>query len=133
MSDFVWLREDILLAIHNEQLAEHGGLEGVRDAGSFAAALDRPKNIHAYRPDADVPALAAAYVYGLAKNHPFADGNKRIAFISGELFLTLNGMELTAEDENCLLTVLAVASGDLSEEELEAWFQKYSVLHTVQV
>lgn len=132
MSGIVWLREDVLLAVHNEQLAEHGGLEGVRDAAALAAAVDRPKNVHAYRPYTDVPALAAAYVYGFSKNHPFTDGNKRIAFISGEVFLALNGMELVADDEDCLLTVLAVASGDMSEAELENWFRKHSVLRAEQ-
>ncbi|MFM7505915.1 MAG: type II toxin-antitoxin system death-on-curing family toxin [Rubrivivax sp.] len=117
-----WLAADVLLAVHEEQLAEHGGAAGVRDMGLFESALARPQNLAAYG-DPDVCALAAAYGVGLAKNHPFVDGNKRTAFIAIELFLTLNGHELRATDHDCVLTMLALAAGDLSKDALADWIR----------
>ena len=127
MTGYVWIRKDVLIALHAEQLAEHGGPEGIRDEGMLDSALARPQNLAAYETDIDVPRLAASYVYGLAKNHAFVDGNKRVAFIAGELFLALNGYELEADDADCVVTMLAVAGGGLSEDELAAWFQKTAV------
>ncbi len=123
MKKFVWILRKIVFALHAEQLAEHGGLEGIRDEGMFDSALARPQNLIAYNQDADVAMLAASYTYGLAKNRPFIDGNKRIAFITGELFIELNGFELIASDGDCVLTMLAVADGSLSEEELSEWYR----------
>jgi len=120
---FVWVLREIVLAFHAEQLAEHGGLEGIRDEGMFDSALARPQNVVAYNQDADIAMLAASYTFGLAKNHPFIDGNKRIAFITGELFIELNGFELIASDGDCVLTMLAVADGSLSEDELADWYR----------
>lgn len=120
-----WLDAAVLTAVHEMQLAEHGGASGLRDAGLFESALARPRQLAAYgTPDA--PALAAAYGYGLARNHPYVDGNKRTAFVATELFLRLNGWELAAEDADCVLTMLAVAAGDLSEEQFADWVRQHA-------
>ncbi len=120
-----WVAADVLLAVHEEQLAEHGGAAGVRDLGLFESALARPQNMAAYG-DPDVAALAASYGVGLAKNHPFIDGNKRTAFVAVELFLALNGHELAADDASCVLTMLAVAAGTLDEPGFAAWLRTHS-------
>jgi death-on-curing protein len=120
-----WQAADVLLAVHEEQLAEHGGAAGVRDLGLFESALARPQNMAAYG-DPDVAALAASYGVGLAKNHPFIDGNKRTAFVAVELFLALNGHELVADDASCVLTMLAVAAGTLDEPAFAAWLRTHS-------
>ncbi len=121
---WVWLDPKVLAAVHEEQLAEHGGAPGLRDAGLFASALARPQQLAAYG-DPDAAALAAAYGFGLVRNHPFADGNKRTAFVAVELFLALNGLALGADDADCVLTVIALAAGDLSEAEFAAWIRQH--------
>jgi death-on-curing protein len=126
MQDWNWLREDVILAIHLEQLAEHGGGEGVRDLGLLQSALARPLNLAAYGAP-DVADLAAAYAFGIARNHPFIDGNKRTAYVAMELFLTLNGHNLTASDADAVLTFLALAAGDLDEPALAAWVRRHSI------
>jgi death-on-curing protein len=125
MSGWVWLDPDVLLAIHDEQIDEHGGAASLRDRGLFESALARPQNLAAYG-NPDVSALAASYAFGLAKNHPFVDGNKRTAFVALELFLDLNGFELTANDVQCVLVTLSVASGAFSEDDLVEWIRKNS-------
>jgi death-on-curing protein len=120
---WVWLDASILLAVHDEQLVEHGGISGVRDNGMFESALAKPQNLVAYG-EPDFAELAAAYGFGLAKNHPFLDGNKRTAFVAVELFLRLNGYVLQAEDATCVLTILAVADGEINEENFAAWIRK---------
>lgn len=120
-----WLAADVLLAVHEEQLAEHGGAAGVRDLGLFESALARPQHLAAYG-EPDVAALAAAYGLGLAKNHPFVDGNKRTAFVAVELFLALNGFDLVADDADCVLTMLAVAAGSLDEPAFAAWLRSHT-------
>jgi death-on-curing protein len=123
VTNWIWLDQDVLLAAHDEQLAEHGGASGIRDIGLFESALARAKNQAAYgTPDA--AALAAAYAFALAKNHPFIDGNKRIAFVALESFLVLNGFELTADDSQAVLVILSVAAGSFSEDELAGWIRK---------
>ena len=122
--NWVWLNAQVMLAVHEEQLAEHGGGSGVRDQGLFESALSRPLNLAAYG-DPDVAALAAAYGFGLARNHPFVDGNKRTAFVAVELFLALNGWDLMANDAPCVLTMLALAGGDLSEDEFAQWLRAH--------
>jgi death-on-curing protein len=124
MSRWIWLDPAVLRAVHEEQLAEHGGASGTRDAGLFESALARPENLAAYGAP-DVAALAAAYGWGLARNHPFVDGNKRTAFVATELFLALNGFELTADDAACVLNMLSVASGDMSEDDFAAWIRAH--------
>ena len=116
MSRWTWIEESVVWAVHEAQLAEHGGLAGVRDADLLASALARPLNQAAYG-EPDAATLAAAYGFGIARNHPFIDGNKRTAFVCCELFLVLNGYLLLAEDAICVSTMLALAAGELSEPE----------------
>jgi death-on-curing protein len=125
MSQWIWIEEAVVWAVHEAQLAEHGGSAGVRDSGLLASALARPLNLVAYG-EPDVAALAAAYGYGIARNHPFIDGNKRTAFVCTELFLMLNGANLTADDANCVATMLALAAGDLAEADFAAWLRSYT-------
>lgn len=120
----VWVREDVVLALHLRQLAEHGGGEGVRDEGLLRSALARPQNLLAYGdPPPDLASLAAAYAYGIARNHPFVDGNKRTALVVARLFLLLNGVNLVATQEEKYLTFVKLAAGELSEEELTNWIR----------
>ncbi len=122
----VWVREDVVLALHLRQLSEHGGGEGIRDEGLLQSALARPQNLLAYGdPTPDLASLAAAYAYGIARNHPFVDGNKRTALVVARLFLLLNGMNLVATQEEKYLTFLKLAAGELSEEELTNWVRAH--------
>lgn len=126
LENIVWVREDVVLAIHLRQLAEHGGGEGIRDEGLLQSALARPQNLLAYSaPSPDLASLAAAYAYGIARNHPFVDGNKRTALIVARLFLLLNGMDLVATQEEKYSTFLALAAGELSEENLANWVRTH--------
>ncbi|PCI72755.1 MAG: type II toxin-antitoxin system death-on-curing family toxin [Gammaproteobacteria bacterium] len=124
MKDFVWVLDQTVIAIHEEQLAEHGGLSGVRDSNAVLVALSRPKNKHAYEACDDIAELAAAYIYSIAKNHRFADGNKRTSLVLGDLFLMLNGYELTSTPVQNVLTIVAVADGSMSEENLSHWIRE---------
>ncbi len=123
MSEPVWLPEALLLAIHGEQLAIFGGADGVRDLGLLQSALDRPRNKWGYG-EADFMVLAAAYGFGLARNHPFVDGNKRVAFLSMFTFLGLNDLSLTASEPDATVIMQALASGDLTETELVVWLRQ---------
>jgi death-on-curing protein len=123
-SRWTWVLDDVVLAIHDAQLAEHGGISGIRDHGLLSSALARPKNLEAYGEDVEVASLAAAYAFGISRNHPFLDGNKRTAFVVMELFLNLNGSTLTAGDEDCISKMLELASGDLGEKALERWLHE---------
>jgi death-on-curing protein len=123
--EWVWLDADVLRAVHEEQLAEHGGAAGTRDDGLFESALARPHHLLAYG-NPDAADLAAAYGFGIARNHPFVDGNKRTAFVAVELFLDLNGLELEAGDADCVLTMLAVAAGQMDETALPRWLRQHS-------
>ncbi len=113
-----------LLLLHDESLAEHGGAPGLRDEGLLESALARPLNLVVYA-EPDVAALAAAYGVGLAKNHAFVDGNKRAAFLAVGLFLALNGQRLATTQVDATLTMLAVASGDMSEDAFAAWIRSH--------
>lgn len=119
-----WLRADAVLAMHRRQIAEHGGGEGIRDLGLLGSALARPQNIHAYEPNADIAQLAAACGFGIAKNHPLVDGNKRTALVATRTFLLINGYQLSASQAEKYLTFLALAEGSLSEDELAAWLRE---------
>jgi death-on-curing protein len=119
---FEWVAQSVVLAIHDEQLAEHGGGTGVRDIGLFESALARPRNQAEYG-NPDVADLAAAYAFEIAKNHPFVDGNKRTSYVISRLFLRLNGFDLTASEVERLRVWLDLASGKMSEEALAAWFR----------
>jgi death on curing protein len=123
MSAWRWVDRAVVLAVHEMQLAEHGGGEGLRDAGLLDSALARPEHLAAYG-EPDTAALAAAYGYGISRNHPFIDGNKRTAFVAVELFLRLNGWQLVADDSECVLTMLGVAAGDISEDAFAAWLRQ---------
>ena len=125
MSDWVWIEREVIVAVHDMQLAEHGGLPGTRDAGLLDSALGRPQHLAAYG-QPDVAALAAAYGWGIARNHPFIDGNKRTAFVAIELFLRLNGGALHASDADCVLTMLSMAGGDLPEDTLADWLRRHA-------
>jgi death on curing protein len=124
--DWKWIDKRLLLLLHDESLALHGGASGLRDEGLLESALARPLNLVAYgQPDhAD---LAAAYASGLAKNHPFVDGNKRAAFLAVGLFLGLNGYRLTASQADATVTVLALAAGDMVESAFGAWVRANSL------
>lgn len=124
MKKWVWIDPKILLAAHDEQLVEHGGASGIRDQGLFESALARPQNLAAYG-EPDVAALSASYAYGLAKNHAFVDGNKRISLIALEYFLELNGFELDADDAQCVLVILSVASGAMDEDAFAEWIRRH--------
>ncbi len=124
MKEIVWILDEVVLAVHDEQLAEHGGLSGVRDRGAVESALARPRNLVAYEACDDLARLAAAYTYGIARNHGFADGNKRTALVIADLFLMLNGYELVSSPADNVLTILGVADGTLSEEELTRWIRE---------
>jgi len=124
MKDFVWVLDEVVLAVHDEQLAVHGGLAGIRDRGAVASALARPRNLVAYEACDDLARLTAAYVYGLSRNHGFSDGNKRTALVTADLFLMLNGYELVSSPADNVLTILGVADGTLTEEELTSWIRK---------
>ena len=119
----VWIANEVALAAHAEQLAEHGGGEGVRDAGALESAMARPRNLAEYG-DPDIAALAAAYAFGIARNHPFVDGNKRVAYVTARLFLLRNGHDIEATREEKVYTVVSLASGDLTEAQLAEWFRQ---------
>lgn len=119
-----WVAERSALALHDRQLSEHGGPEGLRDAGMLASALARPLNQWAYGED-DLCALAAAYAFGIARNNPFADGNKRTAWVVARLFMRKNGLDLRYGEREAIAIVLALAAGELSEAELADWFRTH--------
>jgi death-on-curing protein len=118
-----WLRTDTVLAVHKLLIAEHGGDDRPRDLTLLDSALARPKNIHAYEPDADIARLAAAYGFGIAKNHPFVDGNKRTALAATRTFLLLNGFSLSSSQEEKYEAFLGVADGTVSEDQLANWIR----------
>ena len=125
MPKIVWLLEETITAIHHRQIAEHGGSEGLRDGGLLLSALARPQNLLAFgEPAPDLASLAAAYAYGIARNHPFVDGNKRTALVAARTFLILNGVDLEATQDDKVLTFLSLAEGAVSEEELADWIRK---------
>jgi death-on-curing protein len=116
-----WALESVVLAVHEAQLAEHGGGTGVRDEGGLRSASARAENRLAYGNGADAADLAAAYGFGIARNHPFVDGNKRTALVTMELFLEINGWVLAVDDADCIATVEALAAGKITEAQLAQW------------
>jgi death on curing protein len=121
---WIWVTLEVAIAAHAEQLAEHGGGEGVRDSGLLESAVARPQNLAQYG-QPDMAELAASYAYGIARNHPFVDGNKRTAAVVSETFLVLNGGTLLANDAELVVAFVALAAGELSEEELTDWFREH--------
>ena len=123
MTEWLWLEEPVALAIHDRQLALNGGPPGLRDPGALASALARPKNLAAYG-EPDAPALAAAYAFGIARNHAFVDGNKRTAWMLARLFLRDNGVKITFDKRDAIRIMLSLAAGEISEDELADWFRE---------
>lgn len=123
MTPYIWVPARAVLAMHDQQIAEHGGLSGVRDLTIIQSALARPQNLLAYG-SPDAADLAAAYAYGLARNHGFIDGNKRIGFLVAVTFLDVNGYEFVGPEEEVIRTMLAVASGEMTEVSLAEWFRR---------
>lgn len=119
-----WLSLQAVIAIHRRQIAEHGGIDGIRDQGLLESALARPQNIEASGESSGVAELAAAYAYGIAKNHPFIDGNKRVALVALRTFLLLNGVDIAVSQEEKYLTMLSLADGTLTEKELAEWIEE---------
>lgn len=122
MTEPEWLTTDIITAIHSQQIAQHGGLDGVRDTGLLESALARPRQKHAYG-DPGVPELAAAYAFGIARNHPFVDGNKRTALMAAYVFLRLNGLVLDAPEVEAAATFRNLAAGEIDEAQLADWLK----------
>ena len=123
MKDFVWVLDEVVIALHDEQLAEHGGLPGIRDLGVVQSALARAQKLASFDNCEDVARLAAAYAYGIARNHGFLDGNKRTALVTADLFLMLNGYELISSPADNVLTILSVAEGTITEGEFVSWIR----------
>ena len=117
-----WISTELALAIHQRQLAEHGGLSGIRDKGLLDSALARPQNLHAYGEN-DIYVLAAAYAFGIARNHPFSDGNKRTAYVVSRLFLKLHGNDMPGTAENRVRVFEQLAAGNITEPEFIAWLK----------
>ncbi len=127
MDDPIWISRELALAIHARQLAEHGGADGVRDEGLLDSALGRPRNRFAYEDQTPgIPALAASYAFGIARNHAFIDGNKRTAYVVCRTFLLLNGFDLTADRVERYTTFLSLAEGSLAETDLAAWLMAHA-------
>jgi death-on-curing protein len=126
MAEPKWVLDGMVRAVHRRQIAEHGGLDGVRDEGLLQSALLRPQNLYHYNdPKPAMAELAAAYAYGIARNHAFIDGNKRTALVVCRLFLRYNGMELSATGADKYLTFMKLASGELTEDELAHWISSH--------
>lgn len=123
MIEPAWVALEAVLLLHEESIAEHGGLAGVRDLGLLESALARPQNLFAYEGVSDIARLAAAYAAGIARNHPFADGNKRAAFLALGLFVAINGWRLVADKAEATIVMLDLAAGELEEEALAEWIR----------
>lgn len=122
----IWIEKPLFLAIHDRQISEHGGIPGVRDEGLLDSALARPQQLHAYTvPTPDLAALAASLAFGLARNHPFSDGNKRTAAVACEVFIVLNNAVLLADDLALYPQYIALAEGTLPEAELATWLRQH--------
>jgi death on curing protein len=127
-----WISKKALLLLHEESLAGFGGARGLADEGLLDSALARPLNTYAYKPESTIADLAASCAYGLALNHAFVDGNKRVSFLSIGLFLAINGYRLAADQLDAIQTIFAVAAGEIDEEALAAWIAKNSVKIAIQ-
>jgi len=124
VADWNWIGSVVALIVHEEQLRDHGGPQGVRDVTLLESALAKPQNLASYG-DPDAAALAASYAFGIARNHPFVDGNKRISAVISETFLNMNGYTLTASDPELAVAIESLAAGELSEVELASWFREH--------
>ncbi|MDE1176888.1 MAG: type II toxin-antitoxin system death-on-curing family toxin [Edaphobacter sp.] len=126
MNEPIWIEKPETLIAHSRQLAEHGGADGIRDEGLIESALGKPRNVFAYETDCDLPRLAASYAYGIARNHPFVDGNKRTALVVSVGFLLINGLRIVSTPEEKYFTFLGLADGTVSEEQLAQWFRTHA-------
>jgi death on curing protein len=125
MKEPIWIDVIDAVIMHDRELAMHGGSTGIRDSGLLESALARPRNHWAYAETVpSLPVLAAALAFGISSNHPFVDGNKRTALVASFVFLDVNGLEVTATQEDAYLTILGLAAGEISEEQLAAWFER---------
>jgi death-on-curing protein len=124
MPEPVWLREELILFIHRRQILQHGGSLGLRDRGLLEASLARPRQVYAYGQNVDIARLAAAYAWAIVRNHPFVDGNKRVALVACRVFLRLNGYDLFASAEEKYGIFMDIASGKVSEEQLTDWIRR---------
>ena len=127
MTEPVWLSRAVIETLHTNQIREHGGQPGLRDGGLLESALARPRHVWEYESGADLQALAADYAFGLAKNHAFLDGNKRIAFVAMNVFLILNGMEIEAPEAEVVATMVGVAAGTIDRDGLAGWLRDVTV------
>jgi death-on-curing protein len=127
MDQPLWITKKGVLAMHSEQLAEHGGSDGIRDETLPDSALAKPLNVFAYADEADIFRLAASYAFGIARNHAFVDGNKRTALVASITFLDRNGWDVAAPKEDVYFTFLHLAEGSFSEEQLADWFRKHAI------
>jgi death-on-curing protein len=118
-----WVPRLVIEAVHVDQVREHGGLIGIRDENALESALARARQRWTYEPESDLPRLAADYAFGIARNHPFRDGNKRVAFVAAVVFLGLNGLNLVAPEEEVVEKMLALAAGELDDEEVARWIR----------
>ena len=123
--EIVWIKTEFVFAVHRRQIAEHGGIDGIRDEGLLLSALARPENLFAYGENVDLPALAVSYAFGVAKNHPFLDGNKRTAMVVAFTFLRLNGLNIQAPLPEVYTMFLGLAEGLVAEEELATWIRDH--------
>lgn len=122
-----WLNQAILEALHADQISEHGGSPGIRDEGLLESAITRPQQKWHYDPKADLASLAAAYAFGIAKNHPFVDGNKRVALVAAYTFLAINDFELEAPEPEAVTLILGTADGSVSEADLASWIRSHLI------
>ena len=126
MKEPKWLLTEAVVAVHRMLIADHGGLPGIRDASLLESALFRPQQLIAYGDDYTIPGLAAGYCFGLARNHPFVDGNKRIALTAAAMFLLLNGYTLDAPEADAVVMIEQLAAGKITEQDLATWFADHA-------
>jgi death-on-curing protein len=122
-----WIGRLVVEAVHLDLVREHGGIPGLRDEHALESALARPRQLHHYAEKVDLAALAASYAFGFARNHPFQDGNKRVAFVTAATFLMLNGWRVDAPEAEVVINMIGLASGEVSEDELAEWIRSYLV------
>ena len=127
MKEPVWLLPEVVISVHQMLLAQHGGTSGIRDEALLNSALNRPRQLYAYGTEPSIYALASSYCFGIAKNHPFIDGNKRVALTIAALFLEINGYSLNAPEPNTVVTIEQLAASKLTEADLANWFIEWTV------
>jgi len=129
MNEPIWLLPEVVSSVHQMLLAEHGGASGIRDGTLFDSVLNRPRQRFVYSDTLSIYELASSYCYGLAKNHPFIDGNKRVALTVAAIYLEINGYSLAAPEANTVVIIEQLAAGNITEDELANWFKEWSILN----